>query len=397
MPKIRANGVELFYELSGPDGAPVIAFSNSLGTRLEMWDAQERALSGEFRCLRYDTRGHGRSETTPPGFSVDDLAEDLNGLLDGLGIARAHVVGLSLGGMTGQALAVLHPEKVDRLVLVATAAYLPPETLWQERAEIVRAKGMAALADNVIQRWFTPPEQASQGALATRRILLESIDPQGYANCCLAIGRMDLRPRIGSIRAPTLVVSGAQDPATPVAMGEEIASLVPGAEFAVVPDAAHLIAVERAEALTAHIARFLRGGMAGEREPMPVPGDRQGDFEAGLENRKTVLGAEHVERSLRNAGAFAGPWQDFITRYAWGEIWGDDTLPWKTRSMIVLSLTLALGKEEEFKLHLRPALRNGVTVEELRALLKQCAVYAGVPAANGAFRWAREVLGEELG
>jgi alkylhydroperoxidase/carboxymuconolactone decarboxylase family protein YurZ len=110
-----------------------------------------------------------------------------------------------------------------------------------------------------------------------------------------------------------------------------------------------------------------------------------------------VLGAEHVERSLAGAGAFGTPWQDFITRYAWGEIWGDDTLPWKTRSMIVLSLTLALGKEEEFKLHLRPALKNGVTLDELRALLKQCAVYAGVPAANGAFRWAREVLGDELG
>ena len=398
MPIIRAHGVELFYELSGPEGAPVIAFSNSLGTTLAMWDAQAKALSGAFRCLRYDTRGHGRSQVTEPGFSVDDLAEDLAGLLDALGIERAHVVGLSLGGMTGQALAVLHPNKVDRLVLVATAAYLPPQTLWEERADIVRQKGMAAVADNVIKRWFTPHEQASVGAGATLRILVEDIDPNGYANCCMAIGRMDLRSRIGAIRAPTLVISGAQDPATPIAMGEEIANLLPGAEFVVIPDAAHLIAVERPEALTAQIERFLGGASgAGERVPTPVPGERQGDFEAGLQNRKHVLGAEHVERSLKAAGAFAGPWQDFITRYAWGEIWGDDTLPWKTRSMIVLSLTLALGKEEEFKLHLRPALKNGVTLDELRALLKQCAVYAGVPAANGAFRWAREVLGDELG
>jgi 3-oxoadipate enol-lactonase/4-carboxymuconolactone decarboxylase len=398
MPTISANRVELFYELSGPEGAPVIAFSNSLGTTLAMWDAQVSALSGSFRCLRYDTRGHGRSEVTAPGFSVDDLAEDLNGLLDALGIERAHVVGLSLGGMTGQALAVLHPEKVASLVAVATAAYLPPQSLWQERADIVRMKGMAAVADNVIKRWFTPTEQASPGAAATLRILVEDIDPNGYANCCVAIGNMDLRSRIRAIKAPTLVVSGAQDPATPIAMGQEIASLVPGAVFAVIPDAAHLIAVERPEALTAQITRFLgAGGGAGERVPTPVPGERQGDFEAGLANRKHVLGADHVERSMENAGAFAGPWQDFITRYAWGEIWGDDTLPWKTRSMIVLSLTLALGKEEEFKLHLRPALKNGVTPDELRALLKQCAVYAGVPAANGAFRWAREVLGDELG
>ena len=398
MPTIRANGIELHYELTGPEGAPVIAFSNSLGTTLAMWDAQVEALAGSFRCLRYDTRGHGRSQVTEPGFSVDDLAEDLNGLLDALGIRRAHVVGLSLGGMTGQLLAVLHPEKVDRLVLVATSAYMPPETLWQERADIVRLKGMEAVADGVIGRWFTPAEQRSPGAAATRRGLIEEVDPHGYANCCLAIGRMDLRPRIGAIEAPTLVLSGAQDPATPPASGQEIASLVPGAEFAVIPDAAHLIAVERPEALTAQIARFLRAdAAAGERRPVPAVGNRDGDFEAGLANRKQVLGSEYVERSLKNAGSFAAPWQDFITRYAWAEIWGDDTLPWKTRSIIVLSVTLALGKEEEFKLHLRAALGNGLTVEELRALLKQCAVYAGVPAANGAFRWAREVLGDQLG
>ena len=134
-----------------------------------------------------------------------------------------------------------------------------------------------------------------------------------------------------------------------------------------------------------------------ERRPTPVPSKTGKAFKAGLANRKAVLGAEHVERSLAAAGAFATPWQDFITRYAWGEVWGDDTLPWKTRSIIVLSITLALGREEEFKLHLKPALKNGVTPAELRALLIQASIYAGVPAANGAFRWAREVLGEELG
>ncbi len=134
-----------------------------------------------------------------------------------------------------------------------------------------------------------------------------------------------------------------------------------------------------------------------ERLPTAAPTDTGAAFEAGLANRKAVLGAEHVERALAKAGEFAMPWQDFITRYAWGEVWGNPTLPWKTRSMITLAITLALGREEEFKLHLRPALGNGVTPAELRALLTQSAIYAGVPAANGAFRWAKEVLGEELG
>jgi 3-oxoadipate enol-lactonase/4-carboxymuconolactone decarboxylase len=393
MPLITANGVELFYEIRGPETAPVVVFSNSLGTTLGMWDAQVAALSGSFRCLRYDARGHGRSNVVDAPFAVEDLADDLAGLLDALGIARAHVVGLSLGGMTGKVLAATRPEKVDRLVLCATSAYMPPRNLWQERADVVRAKGMEAVADSVIARWFTPAHQASPGAEATRRDLLR-IDPVGYARCCEAIGAMDLRGRIGAIAAPTLVVAGAEDPATPVAMAEEICRLIPSSDLAVVPDAAHLIAVEQPEALTRLVGGFLDTGQG--RRPTPPPGGTEAAFEAGLANRKHVLGATHVERSLANAGAFAMPWQDFITRYAWGEIWGDPALPWKTRSCVTLAIMVALGHEEEFKLHIGPALKNGVTPEELRALLKQIAVYAGVPAANAAFRWTREVLGEEL-
>jgi 3-oxoadipate enol-lactonase/4-carboxymuconolactone decarboxylase len=177
-------------------------------------------------------------------------------------------------------------------------------------------------------------------------------------------------------------------------MAEEICNLIPGAQLTVVPDAAHLIAVEQPERLTRLIADFLGAGEG--RRPTRTPGDTHAAFQAGLANRKQVLGADHVDRSLANAGAFAMPWQDFITRYAWGEIWGDPTLPWKTRSLVTLSIMVALGHEEEFKLHIRPALKNGVTPEELRALLKQIAVYAGVPAANAAFRWTRDVLGDEL-
>jgi 3-oxoadipate enol-lactonase/4-carboxymuconolactone decarboxylase len=133
--------------------------------------------------------------------------------------------------------------------------------------------------------------------------------------------------------------------------------------------------------------------MAGEL-PQPLTG--AATLNEGLANRKSVLGVDHVQRSLERAGNFARPWQDFITRTAWGEIWGDPTLPWKTRSMLTLVMMVALHREEEFKLHLRPALKNGVTIEELRAILIQAAVYAGVPAANAAFRWVREVLGDEL-
>ena len=259
MPTIETNGAELNYRLDGPDKAPVVAFSNSLGTTLAMWDAQVAALSGEFRCLRYDTRGHGQSSLPAQHFAIDELAADLAALLGALGIARAHVVGLSLGGMTGQVLAATRPELVERLVLVATAAHLPPKDLWLDRAAMVRASGMGAVAQNVVQRWFTPPNQAGEGARATLHRLLNEISPDGYAACCEAIGEMDLRERLGAIRAPTLVVAGADDPATPPAMGEEIASLVPAAEFVAVPEAAHMIAIERPEALNVILGAFLRG------------------------------------------------------------------------------------------------------------------------------------------
>ena len=392
MPTIRANGVELFYDLTGPEDAPVVVFSNSVGATLEMWDAQMRAFADRFRVLRYDTRGHGRSQVLNRPAAIDDLADDLAGLLEGLGIEKVHLVGLSLGGMTGQALAVRRPEKLESLVLMATSAHLPPADMWNQRVATVRAQGMEVIADTVMTRWFTPAfiERAPHAVAQTRKHFVGH-DPNGYAVCCEAIRDMDLRAVIGAIRTPTLIIAGADDPATPVAMMEDIRARIPEAELIIVPKAAHLLNIERPEVVNSHLEAFL-GRFAPKRAP------RAGGvgFEAGLANRKSVLGVEHVERSLANAGAFAMPWQDFITRNAWGEIWGDPTLPWKTRSMLTLAMMIALHREEEFKLHVRPALKNGVSLEEMRALILQSAIYAGVPAANAAFRWVKDVLGKEL-
>ncbi len=389
MPLIDANGTELFYDLSeAPPGAPAVVFINSIGTTVEMWDAQARALAGQYRVLRYDARGHGRSPVIDAPATIDTLAADLAGLLDALGIARAHVVGLSLGGMTAQAFAAAHPHRVHGLVLMATSAYLPGG--WTARAETVRAGGMAAIVDAVMTRWFTPAFHAAPEAGALRQRFL-GVDPRGYAVCCGVIAEMDLRPSNASITAPTLIVMGADDPATPPAMGEDIRTRIAGAELLVLPRAAHILNIEQAAAVNRHLAGFLGAlGPAATPELGGVP------FIVGLANRKSVLGADHVARSLAGAGSFAGPWQDFITRMAWGEVWGDETIPWTTRSTVTLALMVALGREEEFKLHVRPALQNGVTVQELRSLLIQCAVYAGVPAGNAAFRWVREVLGAEL-
>jgi 3-oxoadipate enol-lactonase/4-carboxymuconolactone decarboxylase len=390
MPKTTANGIELYYDLAGPENAPVVAFSNSLSGTVEIWDGVVPILADSYRCLRYDTRAHGRSASADEPITIDDLAADLAGLLDGLGIARAHVVGLSLGGMTAQALASAHPERVASLALMATSPYLPPAEFWRDRAAQVRAEGVAAVVDAVVGRWFTPPfYKASPATVERVRERFVAVDAAGYARCCEAIATMNLRPRLGRITAPTLVVVGNDDQVTPPAMAEELRTGIAAAEMVILPNLAHLMSIERPDVVGAYLRAFLDRQNA-TRQPAASTFDR------GFEVRKAVLGTAHVEASLAQAGAFGAPWQDFITRIAWGEIWGDPTLPRKTRSLVTLATMIALHREEEFKLHVRPALVNGVSPEELRALVMHSAMYAGVPAGNAAFRWLREVLGEEM-
>ena len=391
MPLMDCGGTQLFYDLTGREDGPLIVLSNSLGTTVEMWDGVVQRLAGRFRFLRYDTRGHGRSPTVQGPLSVMQLAQDLGNLLDALKIESAHIAGLSLGGITGQALAIHHPHKVKSLTLMATGPYLPPADNWNARAKAVRADGLESIVDTVLTRWFTPVYFKTHAhRIAYYRSLFVQNSPEGYALCCEAIRDMDLRPDLNRIAAPTLVIAGAEDPVTPVGMAQDLAATIKSAEVAVIENASHLLAIEQVDATADLLAAFIERREGGSADPL-----QRYAFEAGLANRKAVLGVDHVQRSLANAGGFAGPWQDFITRNAWGDIWGDPTLPWKTRSLVTLAMMVALHREEEFKLHIRPALKNGVTLQELQSLLLQTGIYAGVPAANAAFRWVRDVLGDE--
>jgi 3-oxoadipate enol-lactonase/4-carboxymuconolactone decarboxylase len=387
MPHVRVNGIDFHYDLAGPEGAQIVAFSHSVGSAINMWEPMMPALTARYRCLRYDTRGHGGSGASPAAITIDDLADDLVGILDALGIDRAHIAGLSLGGMTGQSVAARYPERVASLTLIATAAYLPPLDFWEKRAATVRAEGPAAIVDTVMGRWFTEPfRKRSASAVDKVRKSFMAIDREGYARCCEAIGGMDFRERLARIAAPTLVMAGGDDPVTTPSMAEELRAGIRDAELVVIPKCAHLVSVEQPDVASRYLLSFL------DRHS----GDANRRSESGLDVRKAVLGEGHVEAAMRNAGSFGSDWQDFITRVAWGEIWGDPTLPHKTRSLVTLAIMGALHREEEFKLHLRPALKNGVSASELRALIKQTAVYAGIPAANAAMRWAQEELGEEL-
>lgn len=239
----------LFQRTSGPPGAPVLLLGGSLGSNLDMWRPQLPALA-DLRVVRFDHRGHGASPAPPGPYRIDDLGRDVLALLDRLGIARASYCGLSLGGMVGMWLAANAPDRIERLVLICTAAHLPPADGWAARAEQVRSAGMGSIADAVLGRWFTPRFRAALPAkVAPYRAMIAACPAEGYAGCCEAIGGMDLRDDLPRITAPTLVIAGADDPATPPEHGERIHAGIAGSRLVVLPGAAHLANVEQAAAI----------------------------------------------------------------------------------------------------------------------------------------------------
>lgn len=247
---------ELACRVEGPAGAPVLVLSNSLGSTMTMWDPQAGELARHFRLVRYDHRGHGDSSTPPPPWHIGDLGADVLALLDRLDVARAHFCGLSLGGMVGMWLAAHTPARIDRLVLCCTSARIA-ETDWAGRAATVRRHGTDAVAATVVRRWLTPPFAAAHPELTARlRAMIAATPAEAYAACCEVIDGMDLHPVLGRVRAPTLLIVGAEDPATPRAHAERVAERIARCRIAVVPGA-HLANVESPAQVTGLILEHL--------------------------------------------------------------------------------------------------------------------------------------------
>jgi 3-oxoadipate enol-lactonase len=257
MPFAQIDDVHLHYRTAGDPANPCVVFSNSLGTDLRMWDAQAVALANRFYVVRYDTRGHGQSARGSAPVTIARLGQDVAGLLDLLGIRRAHFCGISMGGLTGQWLGAHAPERVDRLVLANTAARIGTAEGWAARAGLVRGKGMGAVADGAAARWFTPAFIERERHTVSQMIgSLREQDAAGYAACCDALAGADLRGALGSIAAPTLSIAGEFDPVTTLADGEALAAGIPGAQLALVP-ASHISNIEAEQAFTGALLRFL--------------------------------------------------------------------------------------------------------------------------------------------
>jgi 3-oxoadipate enol-lactonase/4-carboxymuconolactone decarboxylase len=384
---------KLNFRVSGAESAPPLILGPSIGTSLAVWEPQVTALARDFRVIRWDLPGHGATpasvlrDRTPGATTVADLAELVIDLADSLGLDRFSYAGVSIGGAIGLQLAVSRPDRIAALAVVCSSArFGEAAAVYRERAAQVREQGTGPVAASQAGRWFTP---AFHGTPQADALLadLRAADPEGYAACCDALTTFDLRDQLGKITAPTLVVAGRNDPATPPPHAREIADGIPGAGLTEVAHASHLALVEQPAAVLAALRAHLAGGA-------PRAGDDVERYAAGMAVRRAVLGDAHVDRATARITPLTAEFQDFITRYAWGEIWTRPGLDRRTRSCVTLTALVAQGHHEELAMHVRAALGNGLTRDEIKEVLLQSAVYCGVPAANSAFAVAQRVLAE---
>ena len=380
--------------LGGRPDQPLLVVGPSLGTSVTaLWSAAARRLAEDFQVVGWDLPGHGTNPTHPdPGLTIQRLAGDVLEAVDALGASLQppafHYAGDSVGGAVGLQLMLDAPDRVLTGTVLCTGARIGTPESWGERAATVRASGTPALVATSAQRWFAPgfldrhPEAGSALLHA-----LSDADDAGYVAVCEALATFDVRDRISAIRTPLLAVAGRHDVATPPELMEEIARAVPGSRLVVLPDVAHLAPVEAPE----DVAELVREHALGPtRDQMTVADVRA----AGMEVRRAVLGDAHVDRATAGATDFTRDFQDLITEYAWGGIWTRPGLDRRSRSLVTLTALVARGHHEELAMHVRAARRNGVTVEEIKELLLQTAIYCGVPDANTAFRIASRALVE---
>jgi 3-oxoadipate enol-lactonase / 4-carboxymuconolactone decarboxylase len=367
------------YKLSGTPNSPVLIFSNSLGSEMMMWDDLIPYLLPYFRILQYDTRGHGGSKqiTGEKGYNVESLAHDVITLMDHLKIEKAYFCGLSLGGLIGQELAIRHSTRFHKIALSNTSAKIGDEEGWNERIKTIIEFGLEAIVDTTMKRWFTEEfiTNNPEIIISTKAMFLRS-DVKGYSHCCCAVRDADFRDQLDHIHIPCLIITGDEDPVTNKEQAEFLNKGIPNSEVKILK-ARHLSATE----LPSEFAKALIDFFIGKDKNV-----------RGTHIRRSVLGNTHVDYANEKINDFNQDFQSFITQYAWGDIWSRPGLRKEQRSMITLAMLIALNRSNEFKMHIKAALNNGVSVSEIKEVIMQSAIYCGLPAANEAIHNAEEVF-----
>jgi len=379
-------------QLSEPSAGPLLLLGNSIGTSATaLWAASAAFLGERFHVVAWDLPGHGRNtDPVSDSFSMAELAAGVMAFADrvltdrGEPGGRLYYAGDSLGGAVGLQALLDAPDRILAAVLLCTGAKIGDADGWWERAALVRASGTAALINQSVERWFAPGFLEREPQVASQ--LLESLraaDAEAYALACEALADFDVRSRLGEIAVPVLAVAGAEDFATQANLLAEIANGVQRGTLQVLEGVAHLAPAEAPQEVAKLIMKHF------DEEELAV--DR---YVAGMQIRREVLGDDHVDRANAATTDFTRDFQELITEYAWGTIWTRPGLDRRSRSMITLTALVARGHHEELAMHVRAARRNGLSVDEIREVLLQTAIYCGVPDANTAFRIAQAALAE---
>lgn len=378
-------------DLGGDESLPLVVLGPSLGTSAEtLWGAVADRLAGDFHLVGWDLPGHGRNTASPAAaFGMSELAAAVIDLVDRvIGPEETFCyAGDSIGGAVGQQLLLDAPDRVRSAALICTSARFGEPQGWHDRADLVRRSGTPVMVEGSAKRWF-PEGFVEQHPRVAAPLLhaLQDADRAGYAGACEALAAFDARDRLSEITTPVLVIAGADDVAAPPDEARRISSAVRGSRLVVLDGVGHLAPAE----VPQQVADSLR-----EHFTLPGrPATLAETHAAGMTVRRQVLGDDHVDRAEAGKTDFTTRFQDLITRYAWGEIWTRPGLDRRSRSMITLTALIARGHHEEFAMHVRAALRNGLTQDEIEEVILQSAIYCGVPDANTAFRIAQQQLGD---
>ncbi|MGM0543097.1 MAG: alpha/beta fold hydrolase [Pseudomonadota bacterium] len=379
------NGRSVAYRLLGAEVNPLVVLAHPLGMSQAVWDDVIPALLPRYRVLTWDLPGHGASQAVSgEQITPADLAAEALALAELAGAERFHFAGTSIGGVVGQQLIAAHGDRLLSATLTNTGAVIGNPELWNTRAGRVRQEGLAAMSEEIVPRWFAPKAfEASPALKAGWCTQMGRGDDESYAQLCEMLGRDTFTGKLAAKQAKVQLFGGSEDMATPPATLEALAAELGDAPLEIFDSVGHVPSVE-APAL---FAQKLLGVLAPDLGDVANHGV---SYATGLETRKQVLGDAHVERSTANANSLDTPFQQMITRLAWGELWSNDDLTRRERSMITTGILAALGREE-LTLHLKTAKRIGLTEAELRQVLMHVAIYGGVPAANHAFALAKEL------
>lgn len=377
---------------------PLIVLGPSLGTSVTaLWEDVVPLLTPIADVLGWDLPGHGTSPALDgplEGLTIEQFASDVAQLAARAQEARGAAgqpywfAGVSVGGAVSLQVLLDAPDAAAGAVLLCTGAKISTPEAWHERADLVEKAGTPTQVSGSASRWFATGFLEQQPAVGTRLLAsLQTADRFGYAAVCRALATFDVRERLGDVTAPVLAIAGAEDTATRLDLLAALAAGVPNGRLHVLPGVAHLAPAEAPVDVAELIVEHVQGNS-------PGAGPRQQRLAGAIPTRRAVLGDEHVSRAQSRTSEFSADFQDLITRYAWGEIWGRPGLDRRSRSIAVLTALIAGGHWEEFPMHVRAAVRNGLTRAEIREVLLQSAIYCSVPSANRAFAIAQDVLKE---